>query len=67
MRVQLNGKDTLLSQHCVTVADILAEAPWSGRRILVEINSIAVPKEAYDRTVLSEGDRIELVHFVGGG
>ncbi|MFC3750015.1 sulfur carrier protein ThiS [Paenibacillus sp. GCM10012306] len=67
MQVQLNGKDTLLRQHCVTVADILAETPWKGRRVLVEVNGEVVPKDAYGVTRLSEGDRIEFVHFVGGG
>ncbi|MFE4710560.1 sulfur carrier protein ThiS [Paenibacillus sp. NPDC056722] len=67
MQVQLNGKMTLLSEHCITIADVLAESPWSGRRILVEINGEVVPREAYGRTSLSEGDQIEFVHFVGGG
>lgn len=67
MQVQLNGQDVLLSGHCVTVADVLAEPPWNGRRILVEINGEVVPREAYGHTALSEGDRVEFVHFVGGG
>jgi len=36
-------------------------------RIAVERNGQVVPKARYDAEVLSEGDRLEIVHFVGGG
>lgn len=67
LQVHLNGRDTLLREDCVTVEDLLADSPWSEERILVELNGTVVRKEAYTSTRLSAGDRIELVHFVGGG
>jgi sulfur carrier protein len=36
-------------------------------RVAVELNRNIVPREQWDKTALSEGDRLEIVHFVGGG
>lgn len=67
VEVYVNGKDTVLDAGCETVGDLLSVSPWSGKRVLVELNGTAVRKEEYGYTRLSPGDRIELVHFVGGG
>lgn len=67
MQVRLNGKETTINESGVTLADLLAEPPWKDRKLLVELNGTVIRKEDYDVTPLSDGDRIELVHFVGGG
>lgn len=67
MQVRLNGKETTLNESRVTLADLLAEPPWRDRKLLVELNGTVVRKEDYAVIQLSDGDRIELVHFVGGG
>jgi sulfur carrier protein len=38
-----------------------------GRKVAIERNLEIVPRSAYGRTALAEGDRIEIVHFIGGG
>jgi sulfur carrier protein len=50
-----------------TVADLVAVLGLGPRRIAVEVNRTVVPRAAYGATALSEGDRIEIIHFVGGG
>ncbi|WP_151737077.1 sulfur carrier protein ThiS [Paenibacillus tengchongensis] len=67
MRILLNGRDTVLEAEGMTVADLLSSGPWRGKRILVEVNGEVVGKSDYAHTRLAEGDRVELVHFVGGG
>ena len=50
-----------------TLADYLAQAGYDPARLAVERNGEIVPKAQYAQTVLCEGDRIEIVRFVGGG
>jgi thiamine biosynthesis protein ThiS len=38
-----------------------------GRKVAIERNLEIVPRSAYGRTRLADGDRIEIVHFIGGG
>jgi sulfur carrier protein len=49
------------------VAALVAALGLDGRKVAVERNLEIVPRSAYDRTPLADGDRIEIVHFIGGG
>lgn len=54
-------------QGPLTVSGLLAALALEPRKIAVERNLEIVPKSRYGETVLSDGDRIEIVQFVGGG
>ncbi len=49
------------------LAEYLAGTDYDVKRIAVERNGEIVPKSQYDSTVLSDGDCVEIVSFVGGG
>lgn len=63
--VKINGE--LLDKDGNTVAEMLADMDISGQRVAVEINEEIVPKAQYGETVLRDGDKVEVVRFVGGG
>lgn len=50
-----------------TVAQCLAEMAGALGRVAVERNGEIVPRDRYTQTVLADGDRVEVVRFVGGG
>jgi sulfur carrier protein len=62
----LNGQDEPLD-GAVSVGDLLDRRSLRERRIAIERNGEIVPRSAVDRTVLQDGDRIEIVVAVGGG
>jgi thiamine biosynthesis protein ThiS len=66
MRVQVNGQKQELADGA-TLGDLVARFELAPKRIAVEVNRDLVPRESYDRTVLKDGDRVEIVTFVGGG
>ena len=49
-----------------TVADLLVRLEIRGR-IAVEVNGELVPRSTHARHVLADGDRVEIVHDIGGG
>ena len=49
------------------VAELVAALGLDPRKVAVERNLEIVPRSAYGRTALADGDRIEIVHFIGGG
>ncbi|AIQ51866.1 sulfur carrier protein ThiS [Paenibacillus sp. FSL R7-0331] len=67
MNLIVNGKAETYKESCRTVADLLKLPAWNKRMVIVELNGEIVAKEEYDTILLGEGDRIEIVHFVGGG
>ncbi|MDE6780112.1 MAG: sulfur carrier protein ThiS [Ruminococcus sp.] len=50
-----------------TVAELLDVLEYNGKRVAVELNENIVPKADYGSTEVSDGDKLEIVRFVGGG
>jgi sulfur carrier protein len=46
---------------------VIAELGLKGDRVAVELNGAIVPRSGWALTAISAGDRLEVVHFVGGG
>ena len=49
------------------VAELVDRLGMKGDRVAVELNREIVPRAQWNETALSGGDRLEIVHFVGGG
>ncbi len=64
--IVLNGEPRTLDRD-PTIATLLRELGLDPRAVAVERNLEIVSRAAYDTTVLCEGDRLEVVTFVGGG
>ena len=66
MQIVLNG-DIVETADCCTVEKLLQQLGVNRERVAVELNADIVPKACYEKQILSDGDNIEIVHFVGGG
>ncbi len=66
MRLLLNGEERVV-QGASTVAALVVALGLDVRKLAVERNLQIVPRSQYLATALSDGDRIEIVHFIGGG
>jgi sulfur carrier protein len=66
VEITVNGEARELPAPA-TVADLLARIGLDTRKVAVERNLEIVPRSAYADTALSEGDALEIVHFIGGG
>ena len=66
MNLFLNGEATEAAEGA-TVAAFLDQLGLPQKGVAVERNREIVPKSAFGATVLADGDRIEIVQFVGGG
>jgi sulfur carrier protein len=65
MQITLNG--TSRSTAAATVAALVRDLGFDGKRIAVERNGEIVPRSRYDDTPIADGDRFEIVGAVGGG
>ena len=66
MRIVLNGETRSLEPGA-TLAALVASLDLGGRRMAVEVNEEVIPRSEYAGHVLGDGDRVEIVHAVGGG
>ena len=66
MTLTINGEPRAFA-GLSDVAGLVAALGLDARKVAVERNLEIVPRSAYGKTVLADGDRIEIVHFIGGG
>jgi thiazole synthase len=66
MHVTINGEAKTLTR-ALTVTQLLADCGLDPHKVAVERNLEIVPRSGYDVELVNDGDRIEIVHFIGGG
>lgn len=62
----VNG-ETMRADAGVSLAGFLKSRELDPKKVAVERNLEIVPKSTFDTVPLEEGDRLEIVHFIGGG
>jgi len=65
MQIIINGEEHSIAAQ--SMLQLLQSLEIDPRRVAVERNMEILPKTEYESTTLVDGDRIEIVHFVGGG
>jgi len=68
MNLIINGESREFSEPSLALSTLVIERlGMKGDRVAVELNRQIVPRRAWETTLVKEGDRLEIVHFVGGG
>ncbi len=65
-KIQLNGKKVVIKTS-FSIFDLLKKYKLSGKKIAIEYNGTIISKENYKKNYLKDNDKIEIVHFIGGG
>ncbi|HUK48271.1 MAG TPA: sulfur carrier protein ThiS [Terriglobales bacterium] len=66
MKLIINGESRELGPVS-TLSDLIAQLGMKPDRVAVELNRELIPRDRWPATLLSDGDKLEIVHFVGGG
>jgi thiamine biosynthesis protein ThiS len=71
MNLHINGEPRTLADPAppaqFTLATLIESLSMKPDRVAVELNRDIVPRDRWSETPLKDGDRLEIVHFVGGG
>lgn len=69
MKLRLNGEEREFANAAApfTLAALVEALGMKADRVAIELNRDIVPRDRWTQTGLNEGDRLEIVHFVGGG
>jgi thiamine biosynthesis protein ThiS len=65
MKLTINGENQVFSAQ--TLGALVEQLGMKPDRVAIELNREIIPRERWPQTPLHEGDRLEIVHFVGGG
>ena len=65
-KIQLNGKKVLIKTN-YSIFDLLKKYKLSNKKIAIEHNGVIISKEDIKKKQLRDNDKLEIVHFIGGG
>jgi thiamine biosynthesis protein ThiS len=66
LKVTINGEEKPLDEG-LTLADLIPLLELPAERLAIELNRRIIRRANWEATVIADGDKIEIVHFVGGG
>lgn len=67
MMIKINGERIEIHNDCKKMTDLLVRFGLENKMLIIELNKQILEKSDHDKTYLSDGDQVEIVHFVGGG
>ena len=65
-KIQLNGKKADIKPKS-TIYELLKKFKLNNKKVAIECNGIIIPKSNYKKKILKNNDKLEVVHFIGGG
>ena len=65
-KIQINGKKITIKSN-YSILDLLKKYKLSNKKVAIEHNGIIIPKIKYKKKYLKDNDKVEIVHFIGGG
>jgi thiamine biosynthesis protein ThiS len=66
LRIEINGEPRDVPER-INLNDLIEQLALAPERLAVELNRRVVRRSEWPETALADGDRLEIVHFVGGG
>ena len=65
-KIQLNGKKVTIKSE-FSLLDLLKRYNLNNKKVAIEYNGSIIPKANYKKKKLKNNDKVEIVHFIGGG
>ena len=65
-KIQLNGKKIIIKPKA-TIYQLLKKFKLNNKKVAIEHNGTIVPRSNYKKKYLKNNDKVEVVHFIGGG
>ena len=65
-KIQLNGKKITIKSK-VSIYQLLKRFKLNNKKVAIEHNGMIVPSSNYKKEYLKNNDKVEVVHFIGGG
>ena len=66
IKIKLNGKIKLISENC-KIQSLINDLDIQVKKVAIELNHEILDKKKLSRIILKKNDKIEIVHFIGGG
>ena len=65
-KIQLNGKRFTVKSK-LTIYELLKKFKLNNKKVAIELNGVIIQKTNFKKKYLNDNDKLEVVHFIGGG
>jgi len=67
MKINLNNTETELNFCDISVKDLLIVQKFTFKMLIIKINGVLVKKDNYEKTIIKDGDKVDVIHLISGG
>lgn len=67
MEIILNNRNEKFDKNQMSIAEILEVKKFTYQKIIVKLNNVIVDKEQFSETIVSNGDKLVILHLLAGG
>jgi sulfur carrier protein len=67
MKIVLNNRDEIVDKEVLSVTEFLILKKFSFKMRIVKINGTFIPKDEYDKTLIKDGDNVQMLYLMSGG
>jgi thiamine biosynthesis protein ThiS len=67
MKIILNNREEEFSNDTISVTEMLLIKKFSYKMRIIKVNSVLIPKEKYDSTIIHTGDDVQMIYLMSGG
>ena len=67
MKIILNNNPEEFTADSMTIRQLLDERKFSFKLLIIKINGSLVKKDAYETTLIKDGDKVDVIHLMSGG
>ncbi len=67
MKITLNNLPEEFQENTMTVTDLLKRKNFTFKMLIIKINNVLIPKNAYDHQIIRDGDDVVVLHLISGG
>jgi len=67
MEIELNNTKTNLESEELSISDLLVLNKFTFRLLIVKVNNALIKKDEYAKTLIHNGDRVDVIHMISGG
>lgn len=67
MKISLNNRPEEFSCESISISEMLIVKKFSFKMRIIKVNSLLIPKEKYDSTIIHDGDEVQMLYLMSGG
>jgi sulfur carrier protein len=67
MEIELNNTKTNLESEELNISDLLVFKKFTFKLLIVKVNNILIKRDEYSKTMIHDGDKVDVIHLISGG